>query len=150
MSEVRFYHLERQTLDQVLPSLLGKALQNGHRILVKAANDQTAEHLNTHLWTYDPNSFIPHGSAKDGNETDQPVFLSTSAESPNDADVLILTQETEAPKIDDQFKLICDMIDGRNEQAVAAARTRWKAYKDAGHDVTYWQKSPQGKWEKKD
>ena len=149
MSEVRFYHLERQSLNQALPQLVSKALQNGHRIVVKAANDQV-EHINNHLWTYDPNSFIPHGSAKDGNETDQPVWLTANNENPNAADVLILTQENEAPEIDNAFTLICDMIDGKNEDAVAAARTRWKSYKAAGHDVTYWQQSAQGKWEKKD
>ena len=149
MSEVRFYHLERQSLDQALPQLVGKALQNGHRIVVKAANDQV-EHINNHLWTYDPNSFIPHGSAKDGNETDQPVWLTANDENPNAAEVLILTHENEAPEIDKAFTLICDMIDGKNEDAVTAARSRWKAYKDAGHDVTYWQQSAQGKWEKKD
>ncbi|MEM7651422.1 MAG: DNA polymerase III subunit chi [Pseudomonadota bacterium] len=149
MAEVRFYHLERQTLDQVLPQLLTKALQNGHRIVVKAANENQVEHLNTHLWTYDHNSFLPHGSAKDGNETNQPVWISEKLENPNKSDVLVLAQEHETPEIEDTYTLVCDMIDGRNDDAVAAARERWKAYKDAGHDVTYWQQSPQGAWEKK-
>ena len=148
MSEVRFYHLERQTLDQVLPQLLTKALEQGHKIIVKTSNAQETERLNSHLWTWNPNSFIPHGSEKDSYETDQPVFLTDNDKNPNKADVLILTQNTESQDLKD-FKLICDMIDGRNDQAVADARTRWSAYKDAGHDVTYWQQSPQGGWDKK-
>ncbi len=149
MSDVRFYHLERQTLDQVLPSLLGKALQNGHRIIIKAANDQEVERLNTHLWSYDPNSFIPHGSAKDGHDTDQPVWITANDENPNKADVIILTQGASIEGSDNDFQLICDMIDGRNEQAVNDARARWKTYKDDGHEVTYWQQTPQGGWDKK-
>ena len=46
------------------------------------------------------------------------------------------------------FTLCCDMIDGRLDEEVAAARTRWKAYKDAGYEVTYWQQTENG-WEKK-
>ena len=69
MSEVRFYHLERQTLDQVLPQLLTKALEQGHKIIVKTSNAQETERLNSHLWTWNPNSFIPHGSEKDSYET---------------------------------------------------------------------------------
>ena len=148
MSEVRFYHLERQNLDQVLPLLLQKALQNGHRIIVKTPNDQEAERLNNHLWTYDPNSFIPHGTARDDNHTDQPVWITANDDNPANADVLILTHGVESENLKD-FTLICDMIDGRNEQAVTNARTRWKTYKDAEHDVTYWQQTPQGGWDKK-
>jgi len=149
MADVKFYHLERQTLDQVLPALLGKALQNGHRIIVKAANDQEVERLNTHLWTYDQNSFLPHGSAKDDHHTDQPVWITSNDENPNKADVIILTQGT-TTGTEGKFALICDMIDGRNDQAVSEARTRWKTYKDDGHDVTYWQQTPQGGWNKKE
>lgn len=149
MSEVRFYHLEKQSLDQVLPKLVTKALENDHRILIQAANDADAEKINTHLWTYDPASFIPHGTAKDGNEKNQPVWISNSAENLNNADVLILTAASEDTPVADGFNLICDMIDGRNDSAVTAARQRWKHYKDAGHNVTYWQQTPTGGWDKK-
>ena len=149
MANVRFYHLERQTLDQVLPALLGKALQNGHRIIVKAANNQEVQRLNAHLWTHDPDSFIPHGSAEDGHDTDQPVWITANDENPNEADVIILTQG--APTGDlEKFTLVCDMIDGRDDEAVSDARSRWKAYKDDGYDITYWQQTPQGGWDKKD
>lgn len=148
MSEVRFYHLEKQSLDQVLPKLVGKALENDHRIVIQAANDSQAEQINAHLWTFDPNSFIPHGTIKDGHEKNQPVWITSTAENPNDADVLILTSAQDEAQLEG-FTLICDMIDGRNEDAVAAARSRWKTYKEAGHDVTYWQQSATGGWDKK-
>lgn len=147
MTDIRFYHLERQTLDQVLPSLLGKALSVGHKIVVKAANDQEVERLNTHLWSYDPNSFLPHGSKKDGNAELQPIWITTEEENPNGADVLILTQGTVSDHVAD-FKMCCEMFDGRHDETVKAARGRWKDYKEAGHDLTYWQQGDRG-WEKK-
>lgn len=148
MSEIRFYHVEHQTLDQVLPQLVTKALQNNHRIVIHTANDNAAESLNTHLWTFNPNSFIPHGTKKDGHETDQPVWVTATEENPNEADVLILTAGQDNNALE-SYHLVCDMIDGRNEDAVTAARARWKAYKDAGHTVTYWQQGQNGGWEKK-
>lgn len=147
MSEIRFYHLERQTLDQVLPALLSKALSGGRRIVLKAPNVQEAERLNAHLWTYDPNSFIPHGSEKDGHAAHQPVWITAKDENPNSADVLILSGGVESALLGD-FALCCEMLDGRDPEAVSAARARWKDYKDAGHDITYWQQGQQG-WEKK-
>ena len=41
------------------------------------------------------------------------------------------------------------MFDGRDEDALAEARAKWKAARAAGHAVTYWQQTDTGKWEKK-
>ncbi len=146
MSDIRFYHLERQTLDQALPALLSKALSGGHRIVVKTADPQDVERLNTHLWTYDPNSFLPHGSAKDGHAEHQPVWLTTEDENPNEADVLILINGCESAMVEN-FTLCCEMLDGNNPESVSRARTRWKSYKDTDHSVTYWKQGDQG-WQK--
>lgn len=148
MSEIRFYHLERQTLDQILPSLLGKALQGGHRIVVKTPHEAETERLNQHLWTYDPASFLPHGTAKEGSPEEHPVWLTHKEENPNGADVLILVQGAQSALLEG-FSLICDLLDGRSPEAVAEGRARWKEYKAAGYDITYWQQSSQGGWEKK-
>ncbi len=147
MSEIRFYHLQSQNIEVALPALIGKAYENGHKIIVKAPEAQI-EKLSAALWTTRPESFLPHGSKKEGSAEDQPIWLSPEDENPNGADVLILTHNLESSQIDD-FKLCCDVFDGRSDEDVQAARTRWQAYKDAGHDVTYWQQTPQGGWDKK-
>ena len=40
------------------------------------------------------------------------------------------------------------LFDGRDAQALASARAAWKDAKAAGHDVTYWKETPNGKFEK--
>lgn len=147
MSEVRFYHLLSQSLEQALPALLTKAYENGFRILVKAPANEIAG-LSEALWTSRPESFLPHGSEKDGNAELQPIWLAEGDENPNSADMLVLTHNLESPHIGD-FKLCCDVFDGRHDADVQAARARWKAYKEAGHEVAYWQQTPNGGWEKK-
>ena len=42
------------------------------------------------------------------------------------------------------------LFDGNDATALAAARILWTDLKEAGHDLTYWQQSDQGRWEKKD
>tara|TARA_B100001989_G_scaffold251197_1_gene229866 strand:+ start:857 stop:1306 length:450 start_codon:yes stop_codon:yes gene_type:complete len=148
MTEIRFYHLLRQSEQQVLPFLLSKALSRGHKIIVKCANDKGKEKLNEFLWTYNPDSFLPHGSAKDGHAEQQPIWLTAEDDNPNGADVLILSQGALSEKLGD-FTLCCEMLDGHNDVAVQDARKRWKTYKDQGFDVTYWQQNDQGVWEKK-
>lgn len=148
MTEIRFYHLQYQALEQALPALLNKALGTGKRIVVKASDKARVKALNEQLWTYRPDSFLPHGSADDGFSSDQPVYLTYEDENPNGAAVLILTDGAKSA-IMDQFDLCCEMLNGRDDAQVKAARGRWKAYQEAGHDITYWQQSDTGGWEKK-
>lgn len=148
MAEVRFYHLQKQSLDAALPAILQKAFQSGKNIIVRMRDDKEIERMNKHLWAFKSDVFLPHGSKKDGQADRQPIWLSAGDDIPNEAKILILTQgmteEDLAP-----YDLCCEMLDGRDETAVAEARVRWKDYQAAGHDVTYWYQSENGGWEKK-
>lgn len=147
MTEIRFYHLERQGLEQALPALVAKAYENGHRIVIKTANDNQREKINEALWTYHPNAFLPHGSVKDGEAERQPIWLTTKDENPNSADLLIVTDACETAFHAD-FKLCCEMFNGRDESILKTARSKWKEYKDTDHTLTYWQQGDKG-WEQK-
>ena len=65
MTEVWFYHLERTGLEQALPELLEKTLQRGWKALVRAPEAERLEHLDSWLWTYRDESFLPHAPAAD-------------------------------------------------------------------------------------
>ena len=145
--EIRFYHLQRSTIDQALPSLLEKAHGQGMRSVVAAADEVHVRELDTLLWTYRPDSFLPHGVSGDDHARDQPILLASSLENPNKATVLFLLDARDVPDGTD-FTLCCQLFDGNDEDAVSAARQRWKTLKDAGHDLTYWQQG-EGGWEKK-
>src|SRR5690606_3775346 len=86
-TEVLFYHLERQPLERVLPSLLERTLERGWRAVVQASSDERLEALDAMLWTYRDDSFLPHGTARAGSPALQPIFLTTRDETPNDAGV---------------------------------------------------------------
>lgn len=148
MTEVRFYHLERQSQMQVVPLLLSKALERGHRIILKMANMTQVAQMNDHLWTFDAQAFLPHGAEQNGDSSKQPVYLTDGDENPNEADVLILCAGAESEAIGG-FTLCCEMLDGHDQGAVSAARARWKVYKDKGYEVTYWQQNERGGWDKK-
>lgn len=76
MSRVDFYHLQNQTLENVLPKLLEKAYETGKKVKIKVGNEERVEFINTFLWTFNDQSFIPHGSRKDGFGEMQPIWLS--------------------------------------------------------------------------
>ncbi len=146
-TEIRFYHLERQILEQVLPALLLKALDQGRRVVVKTRDEKEAERLSEHLWVFQPDVFLPHGTKKDGFAESQPVWITAQDENPNSANVLILAQGAESDCVE-SFALCCTMLDGRDPDQVAQGRERWKQYKERGFSLTYWQQGEKA-WEKK-
>ncbi|MCF8496057.1 MAG: DNA polymerase III subunit chi [Alphaproteobacteria bacterium] len=148
MTEIRFYHLERQSPEQALPGLLAKAYEGGRRVVLKVPGEEAAESLNAYLWAHPPDSFLPHGSGKDSHAADQPIWITNGEDNPNNAEILILVQGANPPSSVLPFSLYCDIFDGRDLAALTAARERWKAYKEAGHELTYWQQGEKG-WEKK-
>ena len=75
MTRTDFYHLQSQNLETVLPKLLEKAYSTGKSIVVRVGTAERVEFLNALLWTYDDQSFLPHGSSKDGNAELQPIWL---------------------------------------------------------------------------
>lgn len=148
MTDIRFYHLTRRTAEQALPELVNRAYAKGHKVLIRSGDDMEVARLNDHLWTYHPDSFLPHGSAKDGNAEAQPIFLTSDNDNPAGADVLMLMPRASAEGIE-TFTLCCTLLNGQDDAQITKARELWKTWKAAGHTITYWQQTDQGKWEQK-
>jgi len=148
VTEIGFYHLTATPLEKALPRLLERVLEGGHRAVVLAGSAERVAALDATLWTYDPASFLPHGSAKEGRPERQPIYLTARPENPNQADVLVLIDGATPDNLVG-FSRCLDMFDGGDASAVEAARARWKARKAEGHAVTYFQQTDGGRWEKK-
>ena len=148
MTEIRFYHLEQRRVDQALPPLLERALEEGQRVLVRASSEEMVAALNERLWTYDDASFLPHGAAGDGDPMEQPIFLTVELKNANAATMLVRLSGAETSEADDAFDLVVLMFDGRDEAALAQARGEWRRLKDQGRTISYWRESDEGGWER--
>ncbi|MBQ8482549.1 MAG: DNA polymerase III subunit chi [Alphaproteobacteria bacterium] len=150
MSRVDFYHLQKHSLDEVLPKLLLKAYASGKRIVVKIGNEERIEQMNSYLWTFQDESFLPHGSKKDGFAAEQPIWLTLQNDNPNKAEFLFLTEGAEInPEELVSYERVFNIFDGNSKEYLNQARKLWKEYKDSGCEVFYWQQSDSGKWEQK-
>ena len=145
--EIWFYHLERSTLDQVLPGLLEKTLQRGWRALVRGAVAHRLDDIDEHLWTWRADSFLPHGLASEAHAVRQPILLSESGENLNGAQALFIVDESELGATEGYERCFI-IFDGRNEQALQQARERWRTLKAAGANLAYWKQTDEGRWEK--
>ena len=129
--------------------LLEKTLEAGKRALVLAGSEERVEALAGLLWTYAQGAWLPHGTERDGAPEDQPVWLATADENANAAQFLFLTDGATSDRVA-EFERCFELFDGKDPDTVEAARLRWKAYGDGGHDLTYWRQTEAGGWEKKD
>jgi DNA polymerase-3 subunit chi len=154
LMEIWFYHLQQQTLDRALPALLEKTLDRGWRAVIQARSEERLAVLDQWLWTYADASFLAHGRGSDGDADLQPVYLTQGPENPNGAQIRFfiegasMTEVLALPESQTYTRAIL-IFDGNSEDELQAARAQWKALKDLGFALTYWQQTEAGRWEKK-
>jgi DNA polymerase-3 subunit chi len=146
MAPVFFYHLERQSLEQILPRMLATSLERGWRVVVQAGSDERAEALAAHLWSFDDESFLPHGAKADGHPELQPIWLTSQDENPNTANVRFYVDGAPIGGIDGLSRAVV-IFDGKDPEALDRARDDWKRLRASGHEVSYWQQDESGRWQ---
>ena len=149
MTEVLFYHLQGMTLDGVLPPLIEKSIERGWRVTVQTASEERADALDSHLWTFRDDSFLPHGTWRERDAADQPVVLAVDESNPNASSVRFLVDRAELPVDAATYERLVLIFNGEDDEAVAAARSAWGDCKARGFDVTYWQPDERGRWQRR-
>ena len=145
--EYWFYHLEASTVEGILPGLLEKTRQKGWRALVKLPERQLSE-MDDYLWTYKEDSFLPHGRDDEPMADQQPIILSTTAQTAEGYQAVFLLGGAKIENMSSVQRCMV-MINGRSEEDILRERARWKALKDKGASLSYYQQNDLGGWEKK-
>lgn len=149
LMDISFYHLTHSTTEKALPQLLQKMLDKGHRAVILSDDKERLSVLNNWLWEYSPEGVIPHGLKGEQYPEAQPVYLTWEEENPNQADILIVLGNI-LPANDNGFVRCLDMFEDGDAEGVADARKRWAHYQEqGGSNLTYWQQTANGGWEKK-
>jgi DNA polymerase-3 subunit chi len=137
---VDFYHLASSPIEKVLPRICERLIGDGEKLLVVAEDEALLRRLDEQLWTYSPDSFLPHGLTPP--ET-QPILLSTEPEPLNGAANVALADgrwRDEALGFARTFY----MFDNAH---LDTARGAWRALKGkAEAETRYWKQDDRGKW----
>lgn len=149
MAEVLFFHLQSRPLEQVLPTILDRALARGQKVVVEVASQERLSALDDHLWTYSDESFLPHVTAMEADAPQNPVVLTTQPHNPNAAQVRICAEGVRIPDALAGYERVVLIFDGDDPDALAAAREDWKKAKALSLAASYWQQDDTGRWEKK-
>jgi DNA polymerase III subunit chi len=141
--QVDFYHLVASPLERVLPRIAERVVAGGGRLVVVAADEGQRATLDRLLWTYAPDSFLPHAQAGGERDGDQPILIAPDVAAPNSARNVALVDgvwRDEALTFDRAFHF----FDG---DSVGGARAAWKALADReGVERRYWKQDDNGRW----
>lgn len=112
----------------------------GRPLMVYSRNEGRLKQFDRLLWSFEPVAFIPHVDVTDALAQVTPVLFTTSPPSPEQhaqhahAAVWLINLDDDIPATASQFERIIEIVDHQPDE-VQAGRQRWRAYKEAGHDV---------------
>ena len=139
---VDFYHLDKAPLERVLPSICEKIIASGERLLIVAGEGDLTR-LDKLLWTYTPESFLPHGRRERPGSDAQPILLAEAPEPLNGAANIALA---DGQWRDDALRFARAFF-FFSAAELAGARTAWRALKGReGVESRYWKQDDRGKW----
>lgn len=142
--QVDFYHLTQLPLERALPQIAQKILESGGRLLIVADDEARRGQIDQLLWTYSPESFLPHGQAGGEDDSRQPVLIAGSPDPANGARHIALIDgiwRDEALDFDRAFHFF-------DEERIREARAAWKGLAERdGIERRYWKQNDAGRWE---
>ena len=132
-----FYHLTRVPLEKVLPSIAERVLANGERLVIVAQDDKILTRIDTLLWSYKPDSFLPHGRTGD-----QPILLTVDTEGAAAQNIAMIDGQWR-----DAAQNFARAFYFFDSQSIEGARRAWRGLADKGEvERHYWKQDDVGKW----
>ena len=132
-----FYHLTRVPLEKVLPSIAERVLASGERLVIVAEDDKILTRIDALLWSYKPESFLPHGRGED-----QPILLTADAGDAAAQNIALIDGQWRDGAL--TFARAFYFFDS---QSIDSARTAWRGLADRSEvERHYWKQDEAGKW----
>jgi DNA polymerase-3 subunit chi len=128
------FYLDADDRLQVACRVAAKAHSQAHKVLIYAPDGEIARAIDRLLWTTPATGFVPHVMASDRLAAETPVLLTADAEAAPWYPVLVnLGDDTPAGFA--RFERLIELV-GAGEAERAAARSRWRFYRDRGYALT--------------
>ena len=130
---IDFYLLTADTVDArrlFTCRLLEKAYQQEHRVFVYCNNAAEAGALDELLWTFKPDSFIPHHLQGEGPEPPPPIQIGYDTEPRGFSDILLNLSDN-IPPFYTRFQRVIEIV-AADESAKIRGREHFRSYRNAG------------------
>ncbi len=136
MTEVDFYLLKDDSAQgraQFACRLAAKAYRLGNRIFIHTESADQTQQLDKLLWTFQQNSFVPHGVYRTGQDDPPPVQLAHDAE-PDAGNQVLINLAADVPVFFSRFERVAELVND-NADVRRQGRKRYTFYQDRGYTL---------------
>lgn len=136
MTEVDFYVLESDSQAarwSFACRLAEKAVRQGNKVMIATENEAASRELDQLLWSFRPESFVPHIVLGDGDSGSVPVVISHDGDDVQHHDVLVNIRAS-LPQQFSRFKRLAEIV-VQDETVLQATRTNYAFYKERGYPI---------------
>lgn len=111
--------------------------KQGQRVCILADTPDAAQEIDQLLWSFTPESFLPHALADDPAAATLPVLIAHGNAAPAGT-TCILNLGSEAPLNQPTLNAIAEFV-ANDADAKARSRARWNLYKQLGYELQHHQ-----------
>lgn len=136
MPRIDFYILpdqNRLSLQKFACRLADKAYQQGNRILIQTENAEESRVVDDMLWTFNDDSFLPHGLDDESATSEQPIVI-THGNSQHENFQTMINLSSITPVDATKFDRIAEIVNQEAERK-QTGRKHYKVYKDQGYEL---------------
>ena len=142
MAQADFYILEQvddHSRFLTVCRLVEKALRHGHRIHIHTQTQEQAEELDQLLWSFRPDSFIPHSLQDEPDALEAPVTLGhqelSASLKPFDEAALLINLAEQIPDFFTRFQRIAEVAT-QQPGLLSATRDHFRFFRERGYNTT--------------
>lgn len=138
MTRIDFYlPKDKAQIDRLLLAcrLTDKALAAGHRVLIHCTTLAECQQMDSLLWSFRPESFIPHGLMHQVEAATHPVLISHHEDPDEEEDVLINLTNNLLPFFS-RFRRLLEPLD-QTPEVLDSGRQRFRYYRERGYPLKH-------------
>lgn len=143
MSQADFYIMKEAEDEQrflIACRLTEKAMAQGLKVYIHTASEQSAQDMDDLLWSFKPESFIPHtivGLEDNMDDEEIPVLIGYEGNASTKGQLLINLCD-QVPDGVENFDRIAEIVPNR-EEAKVISREHWNTCKTLGFELKHHQ-----------
>ena len=137
MTEVIFVEVTANRMEMRACEIAEESYARGKRLQIIAVDQEQAERLDDLLWTFKPDSFVPHGLwVGYPDEPAESVVITASKEPVPGMDSLLMMGYIEVDLVS-RFSHVVHLVVDDNQERLDSSRRYWTLLKDAGFSLRH-------------
>lgn len=137
MPQIDFYVLSKSDLQERLIftcRLVEKVVKLGHKVIILTSDKQDSQSLDDLLWTFRPESFVPHKVLTENDMEQSSVGITHETFCTLKSGDVLVNLSQNAPTNIDQFQRLVEIV-VQDQSVLTSTRNHFAYYRDKGYAI---------------